>query len=103
MGILLTPNTTLIKVHGTDIELSSVYARIEFNALPDGTTISVNYKIYIDHSYFLINEELFTDIHIQQMDFTILATETQSIDIALAYTAQRFVEMGYLAEILILV
>ena len=99
MGILLTPNTTLIKVHGTDIELSSVYARIEFNALPDGTTISVNYKIYTDHSYFLINEELFTDIHIQQMDFTILVTETQSLSTALAYASERFIEMGYLPTI----
>lgn len=100
MGILLTPNTTLIKVHGTDIELASVYARIEFNALPDGTTISVNYKIYLDHSYFLINEELLTDIHIQQMDFTILITETQSLSVALTYAMERFVEMGYLAEII---
>lgn len=100
MGILLTPNTTLIKVHGTDIELASVYARIEFNALPDGTTISVNYKIYLDHSYFLINEELLTDIHIQQMDFTILITETQSLSVALTYAMERFVEMGYLAEVI---
>jgi len=100
MGILLTPNTTLIKVHGTDIELASVYARIEFNAIPDGTTISVNYKIYLDHSYFLINEELLTDIHIQQMDFTILITETQSLSVALTYAMERFVEMGYLAEVI---
>lgn len=100
MGILLTPNTTLIKVHGTDIELASVYARIEFNALPDGTTISVNYKIYLDHSYFLINDELLTDIHLQQMDFTILITETQSLSVALTYAMERFVEMGYLAEII---
>lgn len=100
MGILLTPNTTLIKVHGTDIELASVYARIEFNALPDGTTISVNYKMYTDHSYFLINEELLTDIHLQQMDFTILITETQSLSTALTYAMERFVEMGYLAEII---
>lgn len=101
MGILITPNTELIKVHGTDIELTSVYARIEFVAHSDGSTISVTYKTYLDHAHFLTGDCVHTSIHESQFDFAILLTETQSIDTALTYTAQRFTEMGYTATIIL--
>jgi hypothetical protein len=101
MGILLQPNTELIKVHGTDIELTSVYARIQFTAHPDGSTISVTFKTYKDQSYFIANDELFTTIHAQTFDFAILETETQSIETALSYTAERFTELGYTATIIV--
>lgn len=101
MGILLTPNTELIKVHGTDIELTSVYTRIEFVAHSDGSTISVTYKTYLDHAHFLTGDCVHTSIHEMPFDFTILSTENQSIDTALTYTAQRFTEMGYTATIIL--
>lgn len=101
MGLQLTPNTTQIFVHGTDIELASIYARIEFKALPDGKTISVSFKTYKDRSYFLNNEELFTSVHAQTFDFTILETENQSLETALNYSIQRFNEMGYNATIIL--
>ena len=100
MGILLQPNTETIKVHGTDMELDSVYARIEFTAHPDGVTISVTFKTYKDQSFFLIGEELFTTIYAKTFDFAILETEKQSIETALSYMAQRFTEMGYLTTII---
>ena len=101
MGILLQPNTELIKVHGTDIELTSVYARIEFVAHPDGLTISVNYKTYLDHAHFLTNDCVHTSIHSMEFSFTILATEEQSLLVALNYTKDRFIEMGYSASIIL--
>lgn len=101
MGILLQPNTELIKVHGTDIELTSVYARIEFVAHSDGSTISVTYKMYLDHAHFLTGDCVHTSIHEMPFEFAILVTETQSIDTALTYTAQRFTEMGYTATIIL--
>jgi len=117
MGILITKGTdrTLIDsetqesyivaalpifIKGTDIELDSVYARIEFKALPDGSTISVTFKTYKDQSFFLSGQELDTTINVQTFDFAILETETQSIETALSYTAQRFTEMGYTATII---
>jgi len=101
MGILLQPNTELIKIHGTDIELTSVYTRIEFVAHPDGSTISVTFKTYIDQNHFLSGDELYTTIHSQPFEFSILSTETQSIEVALNYTAQRFTEIGYTATIIL--
>ena len=100
MGILLTPNTETIKVHGTDIDLTSVYARIEFVAHSDGSTISVTYKIYLDHAHFLTGDCVHTSIHEMPFEFAILPTELQSIEVALNYTAERFTEMGYTATII---
>lgn len=100
MGILLQPNTETIKVHGTDIELDSIYARIEFVAHSDGSTISVTFKTYKDQSFFFIGEELFTTLHAKTFDFAILETETQSIETALSYMAERFTEMGYSTTII---
>lgn len=100
MGILITPNTETIKIKGTDIELNSVYARIEFTAHPDGSTISVTFKTYKDQSFFLIGEELFTTINAKTFDFAILETEKQSIETALNYMSQRFTELGYSATII---
>jgi hypothetical protein len=101
MGILLQPNTELIKIHGTDIELTSVYVRIEFVAHPDGLTISVTFKTYLDHAHFLTGDCVHTSIHEMPFDFSILSTETQSIETALNYTAQRFTEIGYTATIIL--
>jgi len=42
-----------IHIHGTDIELASVYARIEFVAHADGTTIDVTFKTYLDHAHYV--------------------------------------------------
>lgn len=100
MGLQLQPNTELIKIHGTDIELASVYVRIEFVAHPDGSTITVTFKTYLDHTHFLNNECVHTTIHDQSFDFAILETEVQSLDVALSYTAERFTEFGYTATII---
>ena len=90
-----------IYIHGTEIELTSVYARIEFVAHSDGSTISVTYKIYLDHAHFLTGDCVHTSIHEMPLEFAILSTETQSIDTALTYTAERFTEMGYTATIIL--
>lgn len=100
MGILLQPNTETIKVHGTDIELTSVYARIEFVAHSDGSTISVTYKTYLDHAHFLTGDCVHTSIHEMPFEFAILSTEEQSLLVALNYTKDRFIEMGYSASII---
>ena len=40
-----------------------------------------------------------TDINQLSFDFVISETETQSIDVALEYAKNRFIEMGYSCEI----
>ena len=100
MGLQLTPNTELIKIHGTDIELTSVYARLTFTAHPDGVTMSASFKTYLDHSKFLLNEEVYTSIHSLNFDFVILETEDQSLQTALDYSILKFNDLGYNAQII---
>jgi len=99
MGLQLTPNTTNIFIHGTDIELTSVYARLTFTAHPDGVTISASFKTYLDHAKFLLGDEIFTSIHSLNFDFVILETEDQSLQTALDYSILKFNDYGYNAII----
>ena len=88
-----------IFIHGTDIELTSVYARLTFTAHPDGVTISASFKTYMDHSKFLLGDEIFTSIHSLNFDFVILETEDQSLQTALDYSILKFNDYGYNAII----
>lgn len=99
MGLIVTPNTAQIKVHGTPIELTSVYVRIEYVAHADGLTMDVNFNTYYDRSQFDINEIILTDMIHNSFSVVIDATETQSIDTALAYSILKFEEWGYSATL----
>ena len=98
MALLLTENTTQINVQGTDIELASVYVRIAFTCQLDGS-LTITYKTYLNHDAFLAGKEIATDIQNMTYNFVILETETQSLDVALLYMQQVFVELGYNATI----
>jgi hypothetical protein len=89
-----------IYIHGTDIELTTIYARMQFTANPDGRTIVASFKTYLNHDKFLENDELNTTIHSLNFDFVILETEVQSLEVALSYSASKFVDLGYSAQII---
>ena len=94
-GTISTLDAKKIHIKGTDIELQSVYGRASLICLQDGLTISVSVKTYFDYSAYKNASELITDISQLSFDFVILETETQSIDIALQYAKNRFIELGY--------
>lgn len=99
MGLLLTKNTKAILIQGTDIELNSVYVRASVNCPFDGKTISVSYKTFANYDVYLQGKEILTDINHLNYEFTISETEIQSIDTALIYMQNKFIELGYNAEI----
>lgn len=99
MGLIITPNEKTIKVHGTPIELSSVYVRIGFTAQPDGLTMDIIFDTYYDREAFDNDDDLLTDIHQNHFSIAIDPTEIQSIDTALSYSVTKFIEWGYLATI----
>ena len=99
MGLILTPNEKTIKVHGTPIELSSVYVRIGFTAQPDGLTMNIIFDTYYDRAAFDNDDDLLTDIHKSSFSVAIDPSETQSIDTALNYSVIKFEEWGYVATI----
>jgi hypothetical protein len=94
-GTVTTLDAKKIHIKGTDIELQSVYGRASLICLQDGLTISVSVKTYMDYYAYKNASELTTDINQLSFDFVILETETQSIDVALEYAKNRFIEMGY--------
>jgi len=98
MALLLTKNTTPINVQGTDIELASVYVRIVFTCQIDGS-LTITYKTYLNYDAFLAGKEIATDIQNMTYNFVILETETQSLEVALLYMQQVFVDLGYNATI----
>jgi len=88
-----------IHIKGTDIELESVYGRASLICLQDGLTISVTVNTYLNYDSYKNANGLMTDINQLSFDFVILETETQSIDIALEYAKNRFIELGYNCEV----
>ena len=98
-GTISTIDAKVIHIKGTNIELPSVYGRASLICSQDGLTISVNVRTYIDYTAYKNASELITDINQLSFDFVILETETQSIDVALEYAKNRFIELGYNCEI----
>lgn len=98
MALQLSKNTTPILVKGTDIELASIYVRIVFTCQLDGS-ITVTYKTYQNADAYLAGKEISTDVVNMTYNYVILPTETQSLDIALLYMQNEFIQLGYNAVI----
>jgi hypothetical protein len=101
MAILIKSNEEKsITISGTNLQLESVYARLEFAARADGKTLEILVVTYASETTFESNQPIFTDV--QQGSFTveILPTEMQDINSANKYTSLAFEELGYTTEIL---
>jgi hypothetical protein len=94
MALLLSKNTTPINVQGTDIEIASAYVRIAFTCQIDGS-LSITYKTYLNADSYLLGKEIATDIQNMTYNFVILETETQSLETALLYLQNEFINLGY--------
>lgn len=111
MGILLskgkdievegvTIEGTPIYIKGTDIELINVYVRIEFNASLNGQSLTVIPKVFLNEFEYTQGNELTTNVNTNPFEVNILETEIQSIDTALAYSVEKFIDYGFSAEII---
>ena len=110
MGILLskgkdievegvTIEGTSIFIKGTDIELTNVYVRIEFNASLNGQSLTVYPKVFLNEFEYSEGNELATNVNTNAFEVNILETEIQSIDTALSYSVEKFIDYGFSAEI----
>jgi hypothetical protein len=88
-----------IFIKGTDIELTTCYARIQFVAEKDGKTCKVTFSTYLDKDKYEEAEIVTTSIATNNFDFVILETEMQSIDVVFQYSIEKFDQLGYTAEI----
>ena len=101
MAILIKSNEEKsITILGTELNLESIYARLEFAARADGKTLEIAVATYASRATFESNQPIFTDV--QQGSFTveILPTELQDINSANKYASLAFSQMGYTTEIL---
>ena len=110
MGILLskgkdievegtTIEGTSIYIKGTDIELLNVYVRIEFNASLNGQTLTIHPKVFLNEFEYTEGNELATNVNTNAFEVNILETEIQSIDTALAYSVEKFIDYGFSSDI----
>jgi len=115
MGILLSKGidkvvvteegtTTIIEgtpifIKGTEIELTNVYVRIEFKASLDGRTLTIYPSVFLNQEEYSEGNELTTNVNTNAFEVAILETEIQSIETALSYSIEKFIDYGFNAEI----
>ena len=95
----ITIEGTPIFIKGTEIELPSVYVRIEFKASLDGRTLTVYPSVFLNQYEYSSGNQLTTNVNTTAFEVTILETEIQSIDTALSYSIEKFIDYGFNAQI----
>jgi hypothetical protein len=100
MGLLVSATSSKkILIKGTEIELPSVYVRIEFAARANGTTLEIAATTYASKSAFDEGTgAIFTDV--QQGGFSVELEKGQMQDLSSAemYSKLAFEQMGYLVS-----
>jgi hypothetical protein len=115
MGILLSKGntkevvteegTTIIEgvsifIKGTEIELTNVYVRIEFKASLNGQTLTIYPSVFLNEFEYSEGNQLTTNVNTNAFEVAILETEIQSIETALSYSIEKFIDYGFSAEII---
>jgi hypothetical protein len=97
MGLLVSATAEKkILIKGTEIELPSVYVRIEFAARANGTTLEIAATTYASKEAFDDGAgAIFTDV--QQGAFSVELVDAQMQDLTSAelYSKLAFEQMGY--------
>ena len=101
MGLLITATETAkIKIKGTEIELPSVYARLEFAGHADGKTLEIAFKTYSNKEEF--KSENATPIPTSIVNgaggnirFQLAENEVQSLEVAMAKLSEVLTGQGF--------
>mgnify|MGYP000256168817 FL=1 len=101
MAILIKANKEKsITILGTELNLESIYARLEFAARADGKTLEISVATYASRATFESNQPIFTDVQQGNFIVEILPTELQDINAANKYASLAYEQMGYSTEII---
>jgi hypothetical protein len=98
-GTTITIEGTSIFIKGTEIELENVYVRIEFKASLNGQTLTIYPSVFLNEFEYSEGNQLATNVNTNPFEVNILETEAQSIDTALAYSVEKFIDYGFNAII----
>jgi len=100
MGLLVSATSSKkILIKGTEIELPSVYVRVEFAARANGKTLEIAAATYASHEAYKDGAgAIFTDV--QQGAFSVELVDAQMQDLTSAelYSKLAFEQLGYLVE-----
>jgi urease beta subunit len=88
-----------ILIAGTEYKLSEVYARLEFAARANGTTLEIATATYVSKETYQEGMLLYTDITTGNIVATLKEGEIQSLETAEKYAKLGFEQLGY--EVLI--
>jgi len=103
MGLLINgTEENKITITGTEIEVPSVYGRIEFAGRADGKTLEIAIATYASKDAFKSGASVFST-SVQQGNLTVELQqgEEQSIDTAMLYGKIAYEQMGYLVSIVL--
>lgn len=102
MGLLVSATAEKkILIKGTEIELSSVYVRLEYGARANGITLEISATTFASKEAFKDGVgAIFTDV--QQGSFSVKLVEPQMQDLSSAefYAKANYEELGYVVEVL---
>ena len=97
MGLLVSATSSKkILIKGTEIELPSVYVRVEFAARANGITLEIAAATYASHEAYKDGAgAIFTDV--QQGAFSVELVDAQMQDLTSAelYSKLAFEQLGY--------
>jgi hypothetical protein len=102
MGLLITETEeNKIIITGTEIEVPSVYARIEFAGRADGKTLEIAISTYASDQAFKSGASaLSTNVQQGNLNVQLLDGENQSIDTALKYAKIAYENQDYNVQII---
>ena len=84
-----------IKISGTELELTEVYARLEFVGRANGLSLEVAAATYTSKATFEEGKPVFTDLPSGNVNATIEPTEEQSLQTAHKYAKLAYEQLGY--------
>ena len=100
MGLLVSATSSKkILIKGTEIELPSVYVRLEYAGRANGVTLEIAAATYASHEAYKDGAgAIFTDV--QQGAFSVELVDAQMQDLTSAelYSKLAFEQLGYTVE-----
>jgi len=102
MGLLVSATAEKnILIQGTNIELKSVYVRLEYGARPNGTTLEIaSYTYDNKEAYDNGANVLLTNVPMSNITVELKEKQMQDLSSAEIYSKANYEELGYVAEIL---
>ena len=89
-----------ITINGSPIEVDSIYVRLQYFALPNGTEMEIAFQTYYNKEAYNNEQPLPTNISLVNFKVGLEPNEEQSVATAHEYAKRGFEEWGYNTEII---